>query len=65
MRMSFSNLIPSKVICIAAYIDYLQLQRCKNNTGKALVGRGLNVVTSSNLVGAKRSRDSQSQKNPG
>lgn len=41
------------------------LQKCKNSTGKSLVGRGLNVVMSSNSIAAKRSRDSVGQKIPG
>ncbi|XP_073261146.1 GATA transcription factor 26 isoform X2 [Populus alba] len=58
-RLTLSNLSKSKWV-----ERYHLLKKCKNSTGKSLVGKGPNpnVVASSNLVGAKRSRDNLSQK---
>ncbi|CAK7356275.1 unnamed protein product [Dovyalis caffra] len=58
-RLTLSNLSKSNWV-----ERYHLLKKCKNGTGKSLVGKGpnSNVVASSNLIGAKRSRDSLSQK---
>ncbi|KAH8521363.1 hypothetical protein H0E87_002417 [Populus deltoides] len=58
-RLTLSNLSKSKWV-----ERYHPLKKCENSTGKSLVGKGPNpnVVASSNLIGAKRSRDNLSQK---
>ncbi|KAJ6415664.1 hypothetical protein OIU84_004460 [Salix udensis] len=58
-RLTLLNLSKSKwVEC------FHQLKRCKNSNGKSLVGKGPNpdVVATSNIAGAKRSRDCLNQK---
>ncbi|KAG5248904.1 GATA transcription factor [Salix suchowensis] len=57
-RLTLLNLSKSKwVEC------FHQLKRCKNSNGKSLVGKGPNPdVATSNIAGAKRSRDSLNQK---
>ncbi|KDP39944.1 hypothetical protein JCGZ_03475 [Jatropha curcas] len=58
-RLTLSNLSKSKWV-----EQYHQLKKCKNSTGKSLVGRGPNLVTSCNSITAKRSRESLGQKIP-
>ncbi|KAJ4842736.1 hypothetical protein Tsubulata_050596 [Turnera subulata] len=58
-RLALSNLSKSKWV-----EHYHQLKKCNNGTGKSLVVKGSNIVASSNLIGAKRSREGLSQKLP-
>ncbi|KAF2315115.1 hypothetical protein GH714_038183 [Hevea brasiliensis] len=51
-RLTLSNLSKSKWM-----EHYHQLKKCKNTTGKSLVGRAPNGITSNNLIATKRSRD--------
>ncbi|EEF31151.1 GATA transcription factor 26 [Ricinus communis] len=56
-RLTLSNLSKSKWV-----EHYTQLKKCRNSNEKSLVGRGPTVVSSSNSVSGKRSRDSIGQK---
>ncbi|KAG8659513.1 hypothetical protein MANES_02G044400v8 [Manihot esculenta] len=58
-KLTLSNLSKSKWMEL-----YHQLKKCRNTTGKSLVGRGPDVIPSNNLITAKRSRDSLGQKVP-
>ncbi|XP_065856937.1 GATA transcription factor 26 isoform X2 [Euphorbia lathyris] len=58
-RLTLSNFSKSKWV-----EHYNQLKKSKNSTGKFNVGREPNIFTSSNMVSAKRSRDSQGKKIP-
>ncbi|KAF2282735.1 hypothetical protein GH714_043569 [Hevea brasiliensis] len=58
-RLTLSNLLKSK------WVEHYHQLKCKNATGKSLVGRGSNVIASSNSIAAKRLHDSLGQKIPG